>query len=133
MKTFDKLTLGDEFWMVYANHEGIIAPNFKRITVSNISVEEDEIGNVYIIINKSKRAFNEYWDLKCLIDCCNTNIVDNGDEIYFTTDETKVNELLGQTAIRYIRAQEKKIKERKEEIERIRMAYWDYLNPSLKK
>lgn len=128
MKNFNQLTIGDKFYRVYTNYEGKDKPKFSEIIVARISKEETKSG-MCIVINERGGFGNNYNDFTHIAKECNSNLIKNNTEGYFTTDLETVQTLLKDAAIGYIREQEMSIEKSNKEISRIRLAYWDYLNP----
>jgi hypothetical protein len=128
MKTFKGLTVGETFYMVYTNYEGKEKPKWREIIVSRIEVGEKDKVKCLMINQRSGYGSGYYYDFVLPLDKCNTDTVENGNQGFFTTDYSVLVKLLSKAGLKYIQEVEAEIDKKKEEVKKIRVAYWDYLN-----
>ena len=130
MKTFKKLTVGDIFYTVSTDYKGKENPNFSELEVKSIEIEEKD-GEPHLAINKVTGTYGSSGYVFAM-DKCDNNIIQNGNNGYYTTEYSQLVILLKEAGLKYIRDINAAIRCKEKEIEQVRRTYWDYLNNLVK-
>lgn len=126
MKTFKQLTVLDTLYRVYTDYRSKERPYFEKITIHRLEIEEVDKKKC-LVINKRGNSYGDFRGHIFDLEDCETNYIETKDGMYVTEYPLLVK-CLRDAGLKHIRDIESKINENKKEIEKIRSAYYEYLN-----
>lgn len=127
MIKFNELKIGDKIYVLGDQYDSQFKPSYSTIIVTRITKEIIE-KELCLTINRERDTYrDDYCGYTLSYDKSQTDILKLKKNI-ITTDYNKISALLREIGLKHINERHESIKTKEKEIEKIREAYWDYLN-----